>query len=178
MEVKKLRLSGLKLIFPQIYADNRGFFKESYQQDRYEKFDIQTHFVQDNHSFSKKNVLRGLHYQLDPPQEKLVWVTQGTIFDVAVDLREDSPTFGQWEGVYLDGESHAQLFIPSGFAHGFCVVSEEGAHVNYKVSALYNGSTEKSVRYDDPALGIEWPVETPILSVRDQSAPFLSEVFA
>jgi dTDP-4-dehydrorhamnose 3,5-epimerase len=170
MEVKNLRLAGLKLIVPKLFEDARGFFKESYQQERYEKSGITTVFVQDNHSFSQKDVIRGLHFQLSPPQDKLVWVSQGKIFDVVVDIRKDSPTFGQWEGVYLDGMTHAQLFVPGGFAHGFCVVSDEGAHVHYKVSSPYNSTAEKSIRYDDPIIHITWPTKTPILSPRDLSA--------
>ena len=175
MEIVNLRLPGLKLITPRVFKDNRGFFKETYNEDRYDTLGISTRFVQDNHSFSEKNVIRGMHFQLEPAQDKLVWVTQGKIFDVAVDLRKDSPTFGLWEGVYLEGESHTQLFIPSGFAHGFCVVSD-GAHVHYKVSSPYNAAAEKSFRFDDPTVQIAWPTSEPILSVRDKSAPTFLEV--
>jgi dTDP-4-dehydrorhamnose 3,5-epimerase len=175
MEMTPLRLQGLKLITPLVFFDKRGFFKETYNGPRYTDLGVSTTFVQDNHSFSQKNVLRGMHFQTTPGQDKLVWVTQGKIFDVAVDLRKDSPTFGQWEGVYLDGESHQQFFIPNGFAHGFYVMSEEGAHVNYKVSAPYNGATEKSFRYDDPTINIAWPAGTPIISTRDLEAPSFLE---
>ncbi len=175
MKVANLRLKGLKLISPQVFQDDRGFFKESYHESRYADFGITARFVQDNHSFSQKNVLRGMHFQSSPGQDKLVSVTQGKIFDVAVDLRKDSPTYGQWEGVYLDGESHQQLFIPGCFAHGFYVVSDEGAHVNYKVSSLYNSATEKTFRYDDPAIQIQWPAEAPIISMRDREAPTFFE---
>lgn len=174
MEVTEFRLKGLKLISPRIFHDDRGFFKETYQESRYAELGI-ARFMQDNHSFSQKNVLRGMHFQSSPGQDKLVWVTQGKIFDVAVDLRKDSPTFGHWEGVYLDGESHQQLFIPNGFAHGFYVVSNEGAHVNYKVSTPYNGATEKTFRYDDPSVKIQWPAENPIISSRDLGAPSFLE---
>lgn len=175
MEIENLRLPGLKLITPRVFKDDRGFFKETYQQDRYHQMGIGTCFVQDNHSFSAKNVIRGMHFQLSPAQDKLVWVTEGKIFDVVVDLRKDSPTFGEWEGVYLDGESHAELFVPSGFAHGFCVVSE-GAHVHYKVSSPYNATAEKSFRFDDPTVQIQWPSKAPILSERDRLAPTFREV--
>ena len=175
MKVTNLRLQGLKLIQPALFQDERGFFKESYHASRYSQLGIISSFVQDNHSFSKKNVIRGMHFQSTPGQNKLVWVTQGKIFDVAVDLRKDSPTFGHWEGVYLDDQSQEQLFVPKGFAHGFCVLSDEGAHVNYKVSALYDSSTEKTFRYDDPAVGIEWPIKNPILSIRDRESPCLKE---
>ncbi len=175
MEVSELRLSGLKVISPRVFHDDRGFFKETFHELRYAGYGIATRFVQDNHSFSQKNVIRGMHYQETPGQEKLVWVTQGKIFDVAVDLRKDSPTFGQWEGVYLDDTAQQQLFIPNGFAHGFCVVSEEGAHVHYKVSTPYDGKTEKAFRFDDPTIQIQWPVEHPILSLRDLEAPLFLE---
>jgi dTDP-4-dehydrorhamnose 3,5-epimerase len=175
MEIISLRLKGLKLIKPRVFHDNRGFFKETYQESRYADLGAPG-FVQDNHSFSQKNVLRGMHFQSTPGQDKLVWVTQGKIFDVAVDLRKDSPTYGQWEGVYLDGESHQQFFVPNGFAHGFYVVSDEGAHVNYKVSAPYDGATEKTFRYDDPTVQIKWPSDSPIISARDLEAPSFLEV--
>lgn len=175
MEIVNLRLEGLKLITPRVFKDDRGFFKETYQQDRFEQFGMGTRFVQDNHSFSAKHVIRGMHFQPSPAQDKLVWVTEGKIFDVVVDMRKDSPTFGLWEGVYLDGESHTQLYVPSGFAHGFCVVSDT-AHVHYKVSSPYNAAAEKSFRFDDPTVQIQWPTTTPILSPRDQSAPTFLEV--
>ncbi len=175
MEIVNLRLEGLKLITPRVFKDDRGFFKETYQEDRYGALGITTRFVQDNHSFSEKNVIRGMHFQLTPAQDKLVWVTGGKIFDVAVDLRKESPTFGHWEGVYLDGDSHTQLFIPTGFAHGFCVVSD-GAHVHYKVSSPYNATAEQSFRFDDPTVQIQWPTNAPILSQRDRSAPTFMEI--
>ncbi len=173
MEAKNLRLKGLKLLSPRVFHDDRGFFKETFHESRYAELGLPNRFVQDNYSFSKKNVIRGMHFQSDPGQDKLVSVVQGKIFDVVVDLRKDSPTYGEWEGVYLDGESQEQLFIPRGFAHGFCVVSDEGAHVTYKVSSLYDATTEKTFRYDD--LNIEWPVENPIISARDLEAPSFLE---
>ncbi len=176
MEVINLRLNGLKLITPLLLRDDRGFFKETYNEARYIELGILPRFVQDNHSYSKKNVLRGMHFQSSPGQDKLVSASFGKIFDVAVDLRKDSPTFGQWEGVYLDAESHQQLFIPHGFAHGFYVVSDEGAQVNYKVSSLYNASTEKGFRFDDPTVNIQWPATNPIISIRDLEAPSFLEV--
>ena len=176
MEVIDLRLKGLKLVCPRVFRDERGFFKETYHEPRYTALGMDERFVQDNHSFSQKNVLRGMHFQSFPGQSKLVSVTQGKIFDVAIDLRKDSPTFGQWEGVYLDGESHKQLFIPNGFAHGFCVVSDEGAHVNYKVSAPYDSMTEKTFIYNDPTIQIQWPLQEPLVSARDRAAPTFLEV--
>lgn len=171
-----LPLKGLKLIRPRIFRDDRGFFKESYRGARYLEAGIESIFVQDNHSFSQKDVIRGMHFQSFPGQDKLVWVSQGKIFDVAIDLRQDSPTFGKWHGLFLDSDSQEQFFVPKGFAHGFCVVSEEGAHVHYKVSALYDEATEKTFRYDDPTIQIQWPIHAPILSLRDQHAPYLQEV--
>ena len=169
MEVINLTLPGLKLSKPRVFADNRGFFLESYQEARYREAGIDCAFVQDNHSRSGKDTLRGLHYQSQPGQAKLIRVASGRIFDVAVDIRPDSPTFGKWEGVYLDGEQHHQLFIPVGFAHGFCVVSES-ADVLYKASNVYNAATECSIAWNDPSIGVAWPSTQPNLSARDQQA--------
>ena len=170
MNVKELSLKGAKLICPTMFKDDRGFFFEAYHQDRYFESGIDCTFVQDNHSLSKQGVIRGMHFQSEPGQAKLVRVIQGKIFDVIVDIRPHSPTFGEWEGVYLNNETHQQLFIPVGFAHGFCVISPE-AHVLYKVSALYHPKTEQGFRYDDPDIGIKWPVENPVVSERDQDCP-------
>lgn len=175
MEVIDLRLEGLKLIKPKVFKDNRGFFLESFQQSTYEKMGIACPFVQDNHSFSQKDCIRGMHYQSFPGQAKLIRVAVGKIYDVAVDIRPQSPTYGQWEAVILDDELHHQLFIPVGFAHGFCVLSEE-AHVLYKVSTPYDAQFEKGFRWDDPNVNIAWPVKNPLISVRDQQAPFLHEI--
>ena len=175
MEAINLRLQGLLLIKPQIFKDQRGFFLETFQQSAYEKLGIQCSFVQDNHSFSQKGCIRGMHFQSFPGQAKLIRVAIGKIYDVAVDIRSHSPTYGQWEAVVLDDKSHHQLFIPVGFAHGFCVLSPE-AHVLYKVSTLYDAKFEKGFRWDDPTVKIEWPIEHPIISERDQQAPFLSEL--
>lgn len=169
MDVKELKLSGILLISPRVFKDNRGFFVETYQDARYRKAGIDCGFVQDNHSRSAERTLRGLHYQSSPGQAKLIRVGAGRIFDVVVDIRPDSPTFGQWDGVYLDAEDHQQLFVPVGFAHGFCVVSEM-ADVIYKVSAPYDASTECGIAYDDPTIAVDWPVKDPILSARDQKA--------
>lgn len=175
MQVTHLHLSGLKLIIPKIFCDDRGFFFESYSKDVYEQMGISTPFVQDNASFSKQRTIRALHYQSFPGQAKLISCVQGKIWDVAVDIRPDSPTFGKWEGVELDDQTHKQLFIPIGFAHGYCVLSDT-ALVHYKVSSVYNPKTECSIRWNDPSFGIHWPVHDPILSLRDQQSPFFSEV--
>jgi dTDP-4-dehydrorhamnose 3,5-epimerase len=169
MDVQRLKFSGILLISPRVFKDNRGFFIETYQESRYRQAGIDCGFVQDNHSRSAQATLRGLHYQSTPGQAKLIRVAAGRIFDVVVDIRPESPTFGQWEGVYLDAEQHQQLFVPVGFAHGFCVMSET-ADVIYKVSAPYDGATECGIAYDDPTIGVVWPLEEPILSTRDQSA--------
>ncbi|MFZ5897276.1 MAG: dTDP-4-dehydrorhamnose 3,5-epimerase [Myxococcota bacterium] len=169
MQVDRLKFEGILLISPRVFKDQRGFFVETYQQERYRQAGIDCAFVQDNHSRSAARTLRGLHFQSSPGQAKLIRVGEGRIFDVVVDIRPDSPTFGQWDGVYLDSERHQQIFIPIGFAHGFCVISEM-ADVIYKVSAPYDPATECSIAYDDPTLGVEWPVSDPILSARDQKA--------
>jgi len=164
MKKELLRLSGLILITPDLYEDERGYFMESCSADLPGM--LGTTFVQDNLSFSKQGVIRGLHYQSGPGQAKLVRAVTGKIFDVAVDIRKDSPTYGEWEGITLDDEKCQMLFIPPGFAHGFCVLSER-AHVLYKVSTPYCAENEKGFRYDDPRIGIDWPITNPILSSRD-----------
>ncbi len=176
MDVCPLRLHGLKLLKPRVFRDERGFFLESFRKPLYQEHGL-PEFVQDNISFSCQHTIRALHFQSAPGQAKLVSCVQGKVFDVAVDLREDSPTFGQWEGVELDDVEHHQLFIPVGFAHGYCVLSQE-ALVVYKVSALYDPKTERSIRWNDPRIGVRWPTQTPVLSPRDQTSPFFQEVFA
>lgn len=175
MEIKDLNLQGAKLISPQVFRDGRGYFLESHQASKYRELEIMDEFVQDNHSCSSKGVVRGMHFQSEPGQAKLVRVASGQIFDVIVDIRPNSPTFGKWVGNLLDGEKHQQLYIPVGFAHGFCVLSDE-AHVLYKTSTIYNSETEKGFRFDDPEIGIEWPVKDPIVSERDQKCPYFYEL--
>ncbi|WP_068471358.1 dTDP-4-dehydrorhamnose 3,5-epimerase [Candidatus Protochlamydia phocaeensis] len=175
MEVIDLRLKGLKLIKPKVFKDPRGFFLESFKQPLYEKMGIQEKFAQDNHSFSTKHCIRGMHFQSFPGQAKLVRVAVGKVYDVAVDIRPDSPTYGQWEAVVLDDQEHHQLFIPVGFAHGFCVLSEE-AHVMYKVSTPYDPVHEKGFRWNDPQINIQWPTQQPIVSERDQQAPSFKDL--
>jgi dTDP-4-dehydrorhamnose 3,5-epimerase len=177
MQIANLPLEGLKLISPRIFRDERGFFFEMYRSDRYAEHGISIPFVQDNCSFSKKGTIRALHFQSDPGQAKLVSCIYGTIWDVAVDIRPFSPTFGKWEALILDHADHRQLFIPNGFAHGFCVLSDGGALVKYKTSSNYNGSTERSIRWNDPEIAIEWPIDCPNLSDRDRTSPFFKEVF-
>ena len=174
MKVIDLRLDGLKLIKPKVFADARGFFLESFQQSVYEEHGIKEIFQQDNHSYSKQDCIRGMHFQSYPGQAKLIRVAVGKIYDVAVDMRMDSPTYGQWEAVILDDQDRAQLYIPVGFSHGFCVLSTE-AHVLYKVSSPYDAMHEKGFRWDDPDVNITWPTNHPLVSERDQTAPFFKE---
>jgi len=166
MDVEDLPLAGLKLIRPKVFGDARGFFLETYNAARYRAAGIDCAFAQDNHSRSVKNTLRGLHYQSHPGQAKLIRAGSGRIFDVAVDIRPDSPTFGRWYGAYLDATEQAQMFIPVGFAHGFCVVRDT-ADVLYKASSVYDAATESGFAWDDPEVAVSWPVTEPILSERD-----------
>ncbi len=175
MEILDLELEGLKLIKPKIIPDERGYFLESYRKDKLTENGIDIDFIQDNHSFSSKNTIRGMHFQKNPGQDKLISVISGKIFDVAVDIRKDSKTFGKWIGVYLDDVSCYQLLIPKGFAHGFCVVSET-VHVLYKVSNIYIPEKEKGFYWNDSTIGIKWPVSKPILSKRDLNAPTFREM--
>ena len=174
MLVLDLPLAGLRLLKPRVIGDVRGFFIETYSQRRYREAGIECTFVQDNHSRSKRGTLRGLHYQSSPGQAKLIRVASGSTFDVAVDIRPESPTFGQWYSATLDDEEHAQLFIPVGFAHGFCVTSEV-ADVVYKVSNVYDAKTEKGLCWNDPDIGVKWHVAAPLLSAADQQAESFAE---
>jgi dTDP-4-dehydrorhamnose 3,5-epimerase len=174
MKSRELKLPGLRLITPDVFGDARGFVLESYSEPRYLAAGVECRFVQDTHSRSLNGTLRGLHYQSTPGQAKLLRVGTGRIFDVAVDIRPDSPTFGQWEGVTLDAETHEQLFLPVGFAHGFCVLSET-ADVLYKVSTVYDPKTECTLRWDDPEIGVTWPLESPLLSARDRAGESFAE---
>lgn len=169
------KLDGLVLLEPQVFGDDRGFFVETFSRDAWTELGVDTEFVQHNHSRSGKGILRGLHFQTSPGQAKLLRCPRGSIFDVAVDLRKDSPTYGQWEGYVLDDENHRQLFVPVGFAHGFCVLSDV-ADVTYLVSSVYDPETEAGIRWDDPQVAVDWPVENPQLSQRDIDAPTLAEV--
>ena len=181
VERRPLRLDGLVELKPKRHFDQRGFFSEVWRDDWLSDLGRQVSFVQDNHAFSSaRGVLRGLHFQIEPAaQDKLVHVVRGSVYDVAVDIRSGSPTFGQWEGITLSADLWNQLFIPKGFAHGY-VVLEEDTVVLYKVSAPYAPALDRSIRFDDPAIGIDWQVDPGalIVSDRDRSAPFLAEVEA
>jgi dTDP-4-dehydrorhamnose 3,5-epimerase len=164
------------LIEPRVFQDERGFFLETYQKRNFQEAGITVDFVQDNHSRSCRGTLRGLHYQIRQPQAKLVRVIFGEVFDVAVDIRKNSPTFGRWTGAFLSAENKMQLWVPAGFAHGFYVTSSD-AEVLYKASDYYAPQWERSIRWNDPAIGIQWPVldEAPILSTKDSAASLFPE---
>jgi len=175
MKVLTTELPGVVLIEPTAYRDQRGFFLETYHAGKYRAAGVEGIFVQDNHSHSVRGTVRGLHAQCRRPQGKLVRVLRGEIFDVAVDIRPSSPSFRRWVGVRLSAESFQQLYIPPGFAHGFCVLSET-ADVEYKCTELYDPADEVGILWNDPELGITWPVREPILSQKDRAAPRLAEL--
>lgn len=174
MKVEKTKLAGVVIIEPQAFGDERGYFLEAFHAERYRKeAGIKETFVQDNHSRSGKGVLRGLHFQITQPQGKLVRVSQGEVFDVAVDINPKSETYKQWVGVILTGTNHLQFYVPPGYAHGFLVLSDT-ADFQYKCTAYYDPSDEGCVRWDDPAIGIDWPLEgEPRLSGKDSKAQSL-----
>ncbi len=175
MRISPTRLEGPRLIEPVVHGDSRGFFLESFRADALADAGVDFHFVQDNHSRSRHGIVRGMHFQ--PGQWKLVRTVRGAILDVIVDIRVGSPTFGEWEAFVLDDQTHRQLLVPDGFAHGFCVTSEL-ADVSYKVSTYYDPGSEAGFRFDDPALAITWPlpIEQLQFSARDQAAPTLAEL--
>ena len=175
MEIEPTPIAGATLLRPTVHGDARGFFLETWHADRYAEAGIDQPFVQDNHSVSKKGVLRGLHYQVNSGQDKLVRVTKGEIFDVAVDIRKQSPTYGKWWGLSLSETNNLQLYIPVGFAHGFCVLSES-AEVLYKCSDYYSPEDERGILWNDPDLAIDWPIKDPILSEKDAVYPLFSEL--
>lgn len=176
MKIIETAIPEVLLIEPDVFGDHRGFFLETWNRERYLAAGFpDVGFVQDNHSRSCKGVLRGLHFQLDHPQGKLVQVATGAVFDVAVDIRVGSPTFGQWVGYELTEENHRQLWIPPGFAHGFCVLSEAVDFI-YKCTELYHPEDEMGIAWNDPKIGIEWPLEAPTLSAKDQAYSFLSAI--
>lgn len=175
MNVKETDLPGVLVIEPDVFGDERGFFLETYQRDRYADIGISEPFVQDNLSFSNRGTLRGLHLQHPHAQGKLVQVLLGEVFDVAVDVRRGSPSFGAWTGTWLSGESHRQFWVPGGFAHGFCVVSDT-ALFSYKCTDIYHPECELSVLWNDPDLGIDWPLKDVSLSDKDATAQQLAMI--
>ncbi|MFC1822430.1 dTDP-4-dehydrorhamnose 3,5-epimerase [Thermodesulfobacteriota bacterium] len=171
----KTSIPGVIIVEPEKFEDARGFFMETYHYKKYEEGGISSLFTQDNHSHSKKGILRGLHYQLHHPQEKLVHVVVGEIFDVAADIRIGSPTFGKWVGTVLSADNRQQVMIPKGFAHGFCVLSDN-ADVIYKCGDFYNPDDEYGISWNDPMMNIEWPLKNPSLSNKDSRNPELNQV--
>jgi dTDP-4-dehydrorhamnose 3,5-epimerase len=182
MKLIETAIADVKILEPKVFGDERGFFLESWNANTFATLGLDLQFAQDNHSRSRQGILRGLHYQLDNPQGKLVRVTQGAVFDVAVDIRRSSPSFGQWVGLELSASNHRMLWIPAGFAHGFYVLSES-ADFQYKCTDFYNPVAEKSIRWDDPTLNIQWPLvkgQAPQLSAKDVQGSLFAqaEVFA
>ena len=175
MEVIETELPGVLILEPKVFGDARGFFLETWNQERYREAGMPAEFVQDNLSFSGKGTLRGLHFQNPNAQGKLVQVLQGEVYDVAVDIRQGSPTFGKWVGVTLSAENRRQIFVPAGFAHGFCVTSDN-ALFSYKCTDIYNPKAEVSIIWNDPDIGIDWPVTEPELSEKDRLAGRLSQL--
>jgi dTDP-4-dehydrorhamnose 3,5-epimerase len=176
MKVIATNLSGVLVVEPVVHRDSRGFFVETYHAARYREHGIDATFVQANHSKSLRGTLRGLHWQTGAhPQAKLVRVVAGEVFDVAVDIRPDSATFGQWHGALLSAENFRQLYIPHGFAHGFCVVSEV-AELEYQCSDVYDPASERGLQWDDPDVAIAWPIDSPLLSDRDRRHPSLADL--
>ena len=175
MKVTETKLAGMLIIEPKVFGDARGFFKETFQAERYQEAGIEYTFVQDNYSRSQKGVLRGLHFQITKPQGKLVSCPKGAVFDVAVDIDPESTTYGQYVGVELTEENHKQLWVPPGYAHGFCVLSET-ADFQYKCTNYYDPSDEGGVIWNDPDVAIEWPIADPSLSNKDALLPTLAEL--
>ena len=175
MNILETSLKDVLIVEPDIFTDQRGFFMETFHQEKYRELGINAAFVQDNLSYSVRGTLRGLHYQHPHDQAKLIQVLTGRVFDVAVDIRHGSPTFGQWTGLELDSESRRQLFVPEGFAHGFCVMSER-AIVTYKCTDFYAPHDEGGIIWSDPYVGIHWPITDPVLSEKDSQYPLLKDI--
>jgi dTDP-4-dehydrorhamnose 3,5-epimerase len=175
MKVIPSALPGALIIEPKVFGDTRGYFYESYHRERFELAGLAVGFVQSNVSRSARGVLRGLHYQWPNPQGKLVSVLQGEVYDVAIDIRRGSPTFGRWTGVMLTADNHRHFWIPEGFAHGFCVLSES-AVFTYQCTALYEPSADRTIRWNDAEIGIDWPISDPLLSEKDAKAPLLADI--
>ncbi len=175
MKISETALAGVKLIEPRVFADDRGWFMENWRLEHYAELGIDAEFVQTNSSHSSQGVIRGLHYQHPQSQGKLVWVSAGEVFDVAVDIRPDSPAFGQWVGVCLTADDHQQLWIPPGFAHGFQVLSPT-ATFHYQCTEPYRAEFDRAIAYNDPDIGVEWPQPAQGISAKDEAAPVLSSI--
>ena len=177
MQTIPTKVEGAIRLLPKVFGDDRGFFLESWNRKTFAEMGIDVDFVQDNHSRSQKNVLRGLHYQIENPQGKLVWVTQGSVFDVFVDLRKNSPTFGKWDGHILSAENKERLWVPPGLAHGFLVLSDT-ADFQYKCTEYYTPAKERSLLWNDPEIGVEWPISAGaelILAAKDRAAKLFKD---
>jgi dTDP-4-dehydrorhamnose 3,5-epimerase len=175
MKISKCKLDGILLIEPKLYSDDRGFFFESFEQKKYQDLGMIEEFIQDNHSRSEKNVLRGLHFTKNKPQAQIVTVMRGSVFDVVVDIRKNSSTFGQWFGAELSSEGTRQIYMPHGFAHGFCVLSDF-ADLHYKVSQRYDPTDDGGLIWNDNQINIDWPIKNPIISERDASHPYFHDL--
>ncbi len=175
LKIIKTDIPDVLIIEPEVFGDARGVFKETYHEKKYLEAGIKVRFNQDNHSRSGKGVIRGLHYQLKNPQAKLVFVLKGSVFDVAVDIRRGSPWFGKWTGTVLTQDNHRQMFIPEGFAHGFCVLDETADFI-YKCSSLFDPSDDRGILWSDPQIGIKWSIRNPVVSEKDMALPCLSDV--
>jgi dTDP-4-dehydrorhamnose 3,5-epimerase len=175
--IESRHLNGVVVLRPQVFEDERGFFLEAFRADQFKALGLPSEFVQDNHSRSRKDVLRGLHFQWDPPMGKLMRVTYGSAFLIAVDIRKGSPTLGQWFGQEVSAASKKQVWAPAGFARGFCVLSDV-CEIQYKCTGIYNPKGEAGIRWNDPEIGIQWPTQNPLLSAKDAHAPTLREWLA
>lgn len=174
IQIESEHLNGLVVIKPEVFEDDRGFFMETYRKDQFKEIGLPSDFVQDNHSRSSKGVVRGLHFQWEPPMGKLMRVTFGSAFLVAVDIRKNSPSFGKWYGEEVSAKNKKQIWAPAGFARGFCVLSEF-AEIQYKCTGIYNKNCESGILWNDPEIGIEWPITSPSLSEKDKKAQTLNE---
>lgn len=174
VRIESEHLNGIKVVVPEVFEDERGFFTEVFRADQYKELGLPYEFVQDNHSRSQKGVLRGLHFQWEPPMGKLMRVTYGTAFLVAVDIRKGSPTLGKWFGIEVSAANKKQVWAPAGFARGFCVLSDF-AEIQYKCTGIYNDKAESGILWNDPEIGVEWPVKDPVLSQKDQNAQTLAQ---
>ncbi|MFI5253197.1 MAG: dTDP-4-dehydrorhamnose 3,5-epimerase [Bacteroidota bacterium] len=177
IKVESRHLGDIAIVVPQVFEDDRGFFTEVYREDQFKKLGLPVNFVQDNHSRSMKGVVRGLHFQWEPPMGKLMRVTQGSAFLVAVDIRKGSPNLGKWFGVEVTAKDKKWVWAPAGFARGFCVTSDS-AEIQYKCTGHYNNNAESGILWNDPAIGIQWPVDKPILSAKDEKAQTLAQWLA
>lgn len=174
VSIESEHLNGIVVVVPEVFEDERGFFMEVFRADQYKELGLPDGFVQDNHSRSQKGVLRGLHFQYDPPMGKLMRVTYGSAFLVAVDIRKGSPTSGKWFGIEVSAKNKKQVWAPAGFARGFCVLSDF-AEIQYKCTGIYNNKGESGILWNDPAIGVDWPIVNPILSQKDQKSQTLAQ---